>query len=194
MSDWPVTPRIVGLAKERAHPYASAVPEASLLLPCDASSVPAARHFVVATLTTWGFDAAAWVAAQIVSELAANCSLHARTDYTVRLVNTGDSLRLEVRDGSPARIRPRRYGSQATTGRGLRLVETLADTWGVDVVAGGKTVWVALPVGAGATDEVPAELDLDVDLDSLLATFEDEGGEGSGVPALRPADVLRWAA
>jgi anti-sigma regulatory factor (Ser/Thr protein kinase) len=157
------------------------VPEASLLLPCDASSVPAARHFVVATLTKWGFDGAAWAAAQIVSELAANCSLHARTDYTVRLVHQDDTLRLEVRDGSPARVRPRRYGAQSTTGRGLRLVETLADTWGVVVAPGGKTVWVALPVGADPGNGLAIELEVDVD--SLLATFTDEEEDGTGIRA-----------
>ena len=166
------------------------MPEASLLLPCDASSVPAARHFVVATLTKWGFDGAAWAAAQIVSELAANCSLHARTDYTVRLVHQNDSLRLEVRDGSPARVRQRRYGAQSTTGRGLRLVETLADTWGVDVATGGKTVWVDLPVGADPGDGLA--VDLDADVESLLATFADDEEDGTGIrAAVRPH---LWAA
>jgi anti-sigma regulatory factor (Ser/Thr protein kinase) len=170
------------------------VPEASLLLPSDASSVPAARHFVVATLSTWGLDGATWAMAQIVSELAANCALHARTDYTIRLVTSGDGLRLEVRDGSPARVRPRRYGFQATTGRGLRLVEALADAWGVDVAPGGKTVWVALPVGTGSTDEV--QDDLDVDVEGLLAAFDDEDDE-TGTSARAGLDrctVLRWAA
>lgn len=165
-----------------AHPYASAVPDASLLLPCDASSVPAARHFVVATLTSWGFDGAAWAAAQIVSELAANCSLHARTDYTVRLMNQDGTVRLEVRDGSAARVRPRTYGAQSTTGRGLRLVETLADTWGVDVAAGGKTVWVALHVGADQADDGLDELEVDVD--GLLAAFDDDDVDsGTGTRA-----------
>jgi anti-sigma regulatory factor (Ser/Thr protein kinase) len=169
------------------------VPEASLLLPSDASSVPAARHFVVATLSTWGLDGATWAMAQIVSELAANCALHARTDYTIRLVTSGDSLRLEVRDGSPAQVRPRRYGSQSTTGRGLRLVETLADAWGVDVAPGGKTVWAALPVGAASADDVRE--DLDVDVEGLLATFADDDETETGArAALDRCSPLRWAA
>jgi hypothetical protein len=90
-------------------------------------------------------------------------------------------------------VRPRRYGSQATTGRGLRLVETLADTWGVDVAAGGKTVWVALPVGAQSTDDVHDELDVDVE--GLLAAFADDDETGTGPrTALDRGSSLRWAA
>jgi hypothetical protein len=33
---------------------------------------------------------------------------------------------------------------QRTSGRGVRLVDTLADDWGVDVLPAGKTVWFEL--------------------------------------------------
>jgi hypothetical protein len=151
-----------------------------MLFPCDASSVPAARHFVVQTLTAWGSDDAAWAAAQVVSELAGNCSLHARTDFSVRLLREGEALRLEVRDGSPARVRPRRYGARSTTGRGLRLVESLADSWGVDTSPLGKTVWVALRAGGAASAWSAGDADVDVDL--LLAAFPDDD-EGASARA-----------
>ena len=157
-----------------------------MLFPCDASSVPAARHFVVETLTTWGSEDAVWAAAQVVSELAGNCSLHARTDFSVRLVRDAGGLRLEVRDGSPARVRPRRYGSRSTTGRGLRLVESLADGWGVDTSPLGKTVWVALRAGGDASAWLTD--DSEADLDVLLAAFPDEGEDADvRVCALRRA-------
>jgi hypothetical protein len=156
-----------------------------MLFPCDASSVPAARHFVVQTLTAWGSDDAAWAAAQVVSELAGNCSLHARTDFTVRLLGEGAALRLEVRDGSPGSVRPRRYGARSTTGRGLRLVESLADSWGVEASPLGKTVWVTLRAGGEASawslDEGLDEGQMDVD--ALLAAFPDEG-EGASAQAV----------
>jgi hypothetical protein len=38
----------------------------------------------------------------------------------------------------------RRFGPEASTGRGLLLVEELADAWGTDVGPQGKTVWFEL--------------------------------------------------
>ena len=143
-----------------------------MTLPSDPSSVPQARHFVLQTLDAWGHDEAGWAAAQIVSELASNCSLHARTEFEIRLVQRDEGLRLEVRDSSPGRVRPRRYSSSSTTGRGLRLVDDLAHSWGVDVQAGGKTVWVALRTAADGSDAL--EIDDDTDVEALLAAFGDD--------------------
>ena len=146
-----------------------------MTLPCDPSSVPTARRFVLRTLEAWGYDDAGWAAAQIVSELASNCALHARTEFDVRLVDQGGALRLEVRDGSPARVRPRRYSDSSTTGRGLRLVESLSRSWGVELSDPGKTVWVALQTGAEAGDAL--DLDDEVDLDALLDAFGEDDPE-----------------
>ena len=38
----------------------------------------------------------------------------------------------------------RRYSAEAATGRGLVLVESLADAWGSDIGPSGKTVWFEL--------------------------------------------------
>jgi anti-sigma regulatory factor (Ser/Thr protein kinase) len=161
------------------------VPEASLNLNGDASSVPVARRFVAATLEEWGHTEAGWAAAQIVSELAGNCALHARTDFCVRLLLTENGIRLEVQDGSRARVQPRRYSNQATTGRGLRLVEDLAEQWGVDSDDSGKTVWVALDLaGLGSrSDEETADIEGEVDVDALLAGFDDDDVRVSAWPA-----------
>ena len=45
----------------------------------------------------------------------------------------------------PAR---KHYSEDAATGRGLLLVETLADGWGANPTAGGKAVWFELGVPA----------------------------------------------
>ena len=176
------------LAKPGGWPYDSAVPEASQTLPCDPSSVPAARHFVQRTLTAWGQDDAGWAAAQIVSELASNCALHARTEFDVRLIEHAGQLRLEVRDSSPGRVQQRRYSSESTTGRGLRLVNDLAGSWGVDVQDGGKTVWVDLQTAADVGGL--GELDEDVDLEGLLDAFgEDDLGPQPTRAAVRDLAV-----
>ncbi|MCW2779348.1 MAG: protein phosphatase [Frankiales bacterium] len=137
------------------------------------SSVPEARHAVEQALHDWGMDELGWTAALLVSELAANVTLHARTGFTVVLeILPGGGARLEVRDGSARIPRQRRFGEQATTGRGLHLVEDLAAAWGVDLVEGGKTVWAELAASPerAQTDGAP---DDEPDLDALLLAFPD---------------------
>jgi hypothetical protein len=108
--------------------------------------VPEARRWTVGTLRGWGLDATAWTAAQVVSELVTNCTLHARSDFALRLVLDGDGVRVEATDGVPGGLHARQYSRTATTGRGLRIVETLATSWGVVPSGEGKTVWAVLPL------------------------------------------------
>ena len=100
----------------------------------------------MSTLTSWGLDVTAWTAAQVVSELATNCTLHARSEFSVRLSVEGDSVRVEATDGAPGGLQARQYSSTSTTGRGLRIVDTLSSSWGVVPAGGGKTVWALLPL------------------------------------------------
>ena len=73
-------------------------------------------------------------------------------------------------------VRERSYGTDSTTGRGLRLVATLAAAWGVDRTLAGKTVWFEVPA-AGDTRTTVEPWDADRDLDALLAGFDDPGEE-----------------
>ncbi|MCW2666140.1 MAG: hypothetical protein JWN57_1102 [Frankiales bacterium] len=159
-----------------AHPcaaggYPAGVSTASRTLSPTPAEVAGARRFVQQTLDTWGLDALAWTAEQLVSELATNCILHARTAYTVELSREGEVVRVSVSDGSPAVPRPRRYDNESTTGRGLRLVESLASRWGVVPAGRGKIVWFELPTTQGLT--VGAWDDDNVDVDALMAQFTD---------------------
>lgn len=104
------------------------------------------------TLTSWGLDVTAWSAAQVVSELATNCTLHARSEFALRLTVEGGCVRVEASDGVPGGLQARQYSSTATTGRGLRIVESLATAWGVAPTDDGKTVWALLPI----EDPLPA--------------------------------------
>jgi hypothetical protein len=115
-------------------------------------SVPEARRWTVTTLTSWGLGVTAWSAAQVVSELATNCTLHARSDFVLRLSVEGECVRVEATDGAPGGLHARQYSSTATTGRGLRIVESLSSSWGVAPTADGKTVWALLPL----EDPLPA--------------------------------------
>lgn len=153
------------------------MPPATIVLPGETSSVPSARHFVEQTLGRWGLDGLAWSAALLVSELAANACLHARTQLVVTLSRTLDGVRLEVRDGSSVVPRMRRYAEEATTGRGLRLVGDLARRWGVEQVAGGKVVWAELAADGTAGRIPDDEQPDDRGADELLAMFPDDTGE-----------------
>lgn len=91
----------------------------------------------------------------VVSELAANAVLHALTrgeTGEVRLIQT-DAF-VEVRVRSPLRTgtmpRVRRAEDLAESGRGLLLVEALADDWGTRADGGWVTVWARFTAEADA--------------------------------------------
>lgn len=130
--------------------------EASLTLPAELSSVAQARRFLRESLAAWGAAGYDVAAPQVVSELATNAALHARSAYTVHLRLEPEVLLVEVTDSSPVRPQVRHYGIDATTGRGIALVEALSNAWGVEASPTGKTVWcrVAPDVdGAGFHDD-----------------------------------------
>lgn len=90
----------------------------------------------------------------VTSELVTNAIVHAGTAVTLRvsLEPGGRCGRIEVHDdvalgarGLGGR-RPHRPG-QATSGRGLSIVSSLASEWGVRRDCLGKTVWAVVPLG-----------------------------------------------
>lgn len=97
----------------------------------------------------------------VVSELVTNSVVHAGTDVEVdwRLEESGAFV-VEVGDLHPSRGPRDPLGGEGPYdipeyGRGLRLVTTLAESWGVTYRAGAKTVWARLPPG-GVQDPDPA--------------------------------------
>ena len=153
------------------------MPHAQITLPAATRSVGDARRFLLDTLEEWDAEPFVWIAATVISELTTNAVLHARTSFTVAVAQLGDRLRLEVADGSVRRPVPRRYGLEATTGRGLALVQQLARSWGVTTKGNGKTVWCEImpePSGAerGGADEL--EMPDAAEVDALLASFGED--------------------
>jgi hypothetical protein len=105
-----------------------------------------ARRFVSDTLRRKGHDAGLINDAQlVVSELATNAVIHARSAFSVGVRSSHRGARLSVRDASPRRpVIPGR-ASETGRGRGLRLVAALAADWGVlEAATTGKTVWAEL--------------------------------------------------
>jgi hypothetical protein len=139
-------------------------------LPAVTDSVPAARHFVVDALTDMDAGAAGDDAAGLVTELATNAVIHARTPFTIVVSRDGDTVRVGVHDLSAVIPRRRSYGLDATTGRGLRLIATIAADWGIDAENGGKVVWFEVPC-EGSREA--AAWYADVDVEALLSAFDD---------------------
>jgi anti-sigma regulatory factor (Ser/Thr protein kinase) len=104
----------------------------------------AARRFVVGTLARWDQYQLADQAALVVSELATNAVIHARSDFIVSMSSLRQAVRISVRDTSVAPPTQRDSAPMALSGRGLGLVAALASRWGVDLLADGKVVWAEL--------------------------------------------------
>jgi anti-sigma regulatory factor (Ser/Thr protein kinase) len=100
-----------------------------------------ARHFVGDTLRAWGLDGEVADAELLVSELVTNAVLHARSLASVSVERQGSLFRIAVCDDSSSVPRVRDYGPRAVTGRGMLLVDRIADRWGVEERLGGKCVW-----------------------------------------------------
>jgi len=79
--------------------------------------------------------------AALVSELATNAILHARTPFKVAVHKSASHTRVAVSDQSSVNPVRRAYGPSQATGRGLVIVESLADRWGVGSDGTGKVVW-----------------------------------------------------
>jgi hypothetical protein len=118
--------------------------EATRSFLCDSKSLGGCRTFVARTLSSWHLDHYTEDAMIVISELATNAVLHARTDFTVSVVSQGGALRVSVSDSSsdvPVRANPT---PTTVTGRGLLLIDAIARCWGIDVGSGGKSVWAEL--------------------------------------------------
>jgi len=123
----------------------------TIRVPWSTSSVASARKSVVEHLRGRGDVSTVVVdeAEIVVSELVANAVRHARPlgDGTLRVhwkVKAG-VVEVEVSDGGGVSTpRPAPQSLWASSGRGLRIVRSLAHEWGVTEERNGRTVWAAL--------------------------------------------------
>ncbi len=81
----------------------------------------------------------------LVSELVTNAVVRALSPVELRVIESVRSVRIEVHDRSPHVPSPADAGPDAEHGRGLSIVDRLADRWGTDRGdADGKAVWFEL--------------------------------------------------
>jgi len=142
--NWPLSPR----------PGAggwTCFPRLALRTPSpDPRSVRASRDFAIATMDRWGAAERSDDIAVVVSELLTNALRHALPDAVpaprravrLALLQPGRSVICAVADPSPKTPVPRQAGVLCEGGRGLHVINALADAWGCTPPShAGKTVW-----------------------------------------------------
>ena len=130
---------------------------ARVLLESDPRAPGTARRFLREHLAAWEVDDDALETAQLcLSELVTNVVMHAQTSSQLTVHLEGDVLTVVVRDlggavGDPRPSPPPGEGEDPLRvhGRGLMLVDALADRWGTEVDATGTSAWFTLELGAG---------------------------------------------
>ncbi|MFE6281639.1 ATP-binding protein [Streptomyces sp. NPDC057877] len=113
----------------------------------DLRAVSEARRALRELLRDRGRPERAEVAELLTSELVTNALVHTDGDAVLTATVGRRGLRVEVRDSV---ARPPRLGPgescDGTHGRGLVLVQALADAWGVRALGAGKVVWFEMAV------------------------------------------------
>ena len=149
-------------------------------LPPQPSSVAESRRHVRAFLEDTGRTDLLEPALLLVSEIVTNALLHAGTEVDLAGHIEGDSVRLEVGDGSTHLPSRRRYAPTSGTGRGLLMLESMVDDWGVTRREHGKVVWFRLSTSnddwaaegfAGQSGDMPAGV-RHIDGDNVAITFD----------------------
>ena len=132
-----------------------------------ADHVPEVRHWVEALLLRWELKSLRPEASLLVTELATNAVVHAQSAFHVVATVADGILEVGVSDHDPrpplltdrALMQPGPDPLAVATaeldlplvvgGRGMALVDAIADDWGVVSIADGKQVWFRLSVDSG---------------------------------------------
>lgn len=112
-----------------------------------------ARRWVMARCAELHIDCASVNVPLLVSELVTNACLHGGDPVTLRLSMNRTRVRVEVEDGIPGWPGMRSPTDREPGGRGLLIVDSLSDVWGIDqAAAGGKVVWAEVLVQEPGND------------------------------------------
>ena len=121
-------------------------PELRIEFEAVSASAGEAREFIRCALEAWDCDDPDEIAVLLTSEVVSNAVRHAATALALDVSLDDDSLllRIEVRDSDSRLPVLHRPSIDATGGRGILLVDTLARRWGARPEDGGKVVWFEL--------------------------------------------------
>jgi len=136
-----------GVVRPRGgHAEAGAATWSEVFVPVPAA-VPAARRFVAGVLVQWHEDEIVRDATLVTSELATNALIHGASPFRASVSRDAGVVRISVED--VARGWPERRGATIDDvgGRGLDIVNALAQRAGYDALPGGKIAWAEFPAG-----------------------------------------------
>ncbi|MGW3564008.1 ATP-binding protein [Streptomyces sp. NPDC000941] len=127
--------------------------EYELRFPRDPRGPGIVRATLRAVLTAHGLRELVELASLLTSELATNSVRYSDDCASVRLLWTHPVLRVSVTDTNPELPEPFKPCAELDNGRGLFILDVLADRWGGCAIGeepfglGGKTVWFELAWG-----------------------------------------------
>lgn len=107
-------------------------------------AVPALRRFVTSVLGLWGVDHLMWDATLIASELSTNAVRHGESPFRAVISRNAGVVRIGIEDAGPGWPAHRNARLDDLDGRGVAIVEALADRWGCDKSSDGKITWAEL--------------------------------------------------
>ncbi|MEU1281110.1 ATP-binding protein [Streptomyces sp. NPDC005805] len=117
----------------------------SLRVPSELGAVSAARREVVAIVRDWDVPLAQETVETLellAGEVIANAVVHTAKGCRVTVCWDGTRVRLEAEDEEAGPLPGGRSADgEDESGRGLRLVDSLALAWGCHPTVGGKAVW-----------------------------------------------------
>ncbi|WP_380169408.1 ATP-binding protein [Jannaschia sp. R86511] len=136
---------------------------AAIELPPQALSAREARRWVTERISAYGLEPLCDAVELLTVEVVTNALLHAGTQVRVMVERKGPGVQVDVHDGSLVPPHRQHFSRTATTGRGVGLLDDLADEWGWRPEADGKTVWfrVLHPRETWSGADFMADIDLD---------------------------------
>lgn len=130
------------------HPSRPARRTMTTVAQAEPERVAGVRHQIRELLHDWADPEQVDSAVLMVSEMLTNVLVHTDGDALLIAEAVGElgsrRLRVEVADASDELPHKRHPGEMASSGRGVLLLEMLADDWGVDPRGEGKSTWFVL--------------------------------------------------
>ncbi|MEU6987291.1 ATP-binding protein [Streptomyces sp. NPDC046324] len=149
------------------------------------------RQAISARLTLWGCPDSVEAAELLLTELLTNALRHAEgPDVRVRVYPRGDQCVIEVHDGSPHRPKMRHAGPDDESGRGLLLVDALANSWGTS--DDGTTTWCTLPLTEGPSEMPPAPTEQVLHETALPLPTNSSASPAARIQARDLLTILAW--
>jgi anti-sigma regulatory factor (Ser/Thr protein kinase) len=126
---------------------------AEAVMPSRPDSTPAARAFLARLLDGWGVpEGVIDDASLLATELVSNAVKHGSGLVTLRVEVERDVVHVGVHDDAEEQPVVEESDPTSLGGRGLFIVDCVADDWGSDPDDPGKTVWFRLRTPQGSDD------------------------------------------